>query len=325
MLASQRALASAQLNRSTAAEILEAKNPVREAMLESFRRRNTSLDGLFYDIGKVLPDEAGSLAMMLAREGALLIVPPSGSGKVQHFDTVDAFAQQGGDSIQILTVAGVGSTALGSAAFARNVADAFGQPVAAVVSGYGLADLASEALGGWFWFGGLNRLRHQFEILDTMSRPAPPSDASRMSSENMSAESMSGDGMPLSRLSLDTRTVMALLRDPRLRFGLLTGHSKGNLVISEALYELASMDQAVSGDPSIVTVSAAVAMPPTYKKIVDVIGGGDWFGAINCTPGVSIEKRWAQSGHHTNTELPFHLPVTEMFRDLIASGRVTLQ
>lgn len=316
MLTSPLRLATAQLSRSTVAEIAEAGNPVREAALESFRRRNTSLDALFYDIGVVQPHEAKSLAMMLAREGALLIVPPSGAGNVEHFDTVEAFAQNGGDRIRILSVAGVGSTALGSAAFARNIADAFGQPVAAVVSGYGLADLAAEALGGWFWFGGLNRLRHQFEFFDTASRPSPVAGT---------GATVTAETLPLSRLSLDTRTVVALLSDPRLQFAVLTGHSKGNLVLSEALYELTNGDGAARPDPVIVTVSAAVAMPKRHQKIVDVIGGVDWFGAINCTPGVGIEKRWPQCGHHTNTEVPLHLPVTSVFRDLLASGRIALQ
>ena len=43
-----------------------------------------------------------------------------------------------------------------------------GEPVAAVVSGYGLADLATEALGGFFLFGAANSLRHGFEWLDRL-------------------------------------------------------------------------------------------------------------------------------------------------------------
>lgn len=53
-------------------------------------------------------------------------------------------------SANALAIAGVGSSALGAAAFARNVADGLGEPVAAVVSGYGLADVLTEALGGFF-------------------------------------------------------------------------------------------------------------------------------------------------------------------------------
>ena len=75
-------------------------------------------------------------------------MPPTGAGSLVLCGTVDDFADAGGSEIRTLVVAGVGSSALGAAAFARNVADACGTPVAAVVSGYGLADLLTEALGG---------------------------------------------------------------------------------------------------------------------------------------------------------------------------------
>ncbi|UGX94288.1 hypothetical protein G6321_00053645 [Bradyrhizobium barranii subsp. barranii] len=101
-------------------------------------------------------------APWLAREGAILIVPRPAAVRSKLCGTVDEFAAAGGPNIHILAVAGGGTSALGSAAFARNVADAFETTVAAVVSGYGLSDLLTEALGGWFWFSALNRFSHQF-------------------------------------------------------------------------------------------------------------------------------------------------------------------
>jgi len=308
-LASQRSLACAQLGRNTVAEVLESRTPLREAALEAFRRRNAILDGLFYDIGNVANKEAMAIAPWLAREGAILIVPPTGQGSLVLCATPDDFAAAGGADLRVLAVAGVGSSALGAAAFARNVADAFGSPVAAVVSGYGLADLLTEALGGWFWFGTLNRVRHQFEGLDAMSRAL----------NGMESVSSTGTSLELSNISRDTTTVMALLTDPRFGFSLLTGHSKGNLVISEALYELERRPagKAISANEFwIVTVSAAVAMPKRYKKIIDVMGTIDGFGALNSSPGISVEKQCSMSWHHTNTEIAFHLPVTKVFREL---------
>lgn len=310
MLATQRSLATAQLGRNSLTEILESRTPLREVALETFRRRNAVLDGIFYDIGKVTDEEARHTAPWLAREGAILIVPPSGKGLLRLCNTVEDFANAGGADVRVLAVAGVGSSALGAAAFARNVADAFDVKVAAVVSGYGLADLLTEALGGWFWFGNINRLRHQFEQLDDMSRALNR------------PETLSPPTSPfeLGRVSLDTRTVMALLSDDRFSFSLVTGHSKGNLVISEALYELKDSPATGHTIPAdqfwIVTVSAAVAMPPRYKKIIDVMGTIDGFGALNSTPGISIEKACPFCWHHTNTDVPFHLPVKRVFREL---------
>jgi len=315
MLSTQRSLATAQLGRNSFQEIAESRTPLREASLEAFRRRNAVFDGLFYDIGKISHEEAVKTAPWLAREGAILIVPPSGGGSLRLCGKVEDFAIVGGADVQVLAVAGVGSSALGAAAFARNVADAFGVTVAAVVSGYGLADLLAEALGGWFWFGTLNRLRHQFETLDDMSRALNRP-------ETLGDTTSSFD---LDRVSLDTRTVMALLSDRRFRFSLVTGHSKGNLVISEALYELERQPagERIPADKFwIVTVSAAAAMPPRYEKIIDVMGTIDGFGALNSTLGVTIDKRCPLSWHDTNTDLPFHLPVTKAFRELIGERQV---
>jgi len=42
---------------------------------------------------------------------------------------------------------------VGAAAFAWNASSALAEPVAAIVPGYGLADVVPQALGGWFGFG----------------------------------------------------------------------------------------------------------------------------------------------------------------------------
>ena len=318
MLASQRSLVSAQLNRNTLTEINESPAPVREAALETFRRRNAFLDAWFYDVGKVAADEAAALSPWLAREGSILIVPPSGAGTLRLCRDIEEFASQGGRDVRALTVAGVGSSALGSAAFARNVADAFGAPVASVVSGYGLADLVTEAAGGWFWFGGLNKWRHDLEVLDEMARRASLSPV----------EETSPAAAHLGNVSLDTRRMYRLLIDPRFKFSLLSGHSKGNLVISEALFAIDNSAQASGHQPEadtwIVTVSAAIFMPPRFGKVIDVMGSIDWFGAFNSRHGIGIEKRSDWSWHHTNTELPLHLPVTATFRELAQTHGLAL-
>ena len=77
---------------------------------------------------------------------------------------------------------------------------------------------------------------------------------------------------------------MQLLADDRFDFSLVTGHSKGNLVISEGR-STSWRGRRNPGDKFwIVTVSAAVAMPRRYKKIVDVMGTIDGFGVLNSTP-----------------------------------------
>jgi hypothetical protein len=277
------------------------------AQLEAFRKRNAALDGLFYDISVVTPGEAHAISPWLAWEGSILHVPPTGQGALTVCRTIDDLNAL--EAAPSLTIAGVGSSALGSAAFARNVADATGMPAVAVVSGYGLSDFALEAAGGWFLFGGANRTRGLIRSLSQKfeSDVWEPKHTSR--------------SLDLARFSRDTATVIALLKDPRFDFTLLTGHSKGNLVLSEALYALTE-DEAplpIPSDTRIVTVSAAIFMPSPFTDIVDVMGAWDWFGDLNSSPRISIDISVPRAWHHTNREIPYHLPVTEALRAILGA------
>ncbi len=285
-------------------------SPLRNLSLESLRWRNTTLDALFYDVKTVTAEEAFYISSCLAAEGAILIVPPTGGAPLKLCDTIDDYLLGGGEAIDTLAVAGVGSSALGSAAFARNIADAIEKPVAVVVSGYGIADVMTEALGGYFLFGYLNGFRHQFERLDEFFGRPQFGVAPKLSLEK------------LAEASLDTQTVGALLAHPRLSFNLILGHSKGNLVISEALYRLAHADAAaanvLAARARIVTISARIAMPRPFRHVIDVMGEWDWFGEINSRHAIPVDEVVPQAGHHTNTELPNHLPVTEILRKVLA-------
>ncbi len=231
-------------------------SPIRNLSLEHLRRRNATLDTLFYDVKCVTAEEAFYISSCLAAEGAILIVPPTGADPLRLCDTVDDFFQAGGATIETLAIAGVGSSALGSAALGRNIADATGKPVAVVISGYGLADAVTEAMGGYFLFGYMNSVRHAFEQLDEFFGRPQFGVATRLSTDK------------LCQGSLDTQTVRALLVDPRLSLKLLVGHSKGNLVLSEALYDLAENEKErarqLAEALKIVTISARIAMPPLF-------------------------------------------------------------
>jgi hypothetical protein len=178
----------------------------------------------------------------------------------------EEFFEAGNNEVAALAVAGVGSSALGAAAFARNVADALDKQVAAVVSGYGLADVLTEALGGFFLFGALNSVRHAFERFDNLSKSA--------SRAGRSIETVDG----VVRLSEYTATVIGLLEDDRFSTQLLVGHSKGNLVISEALYAVQARSAALAAELSrrlsIVTISAKIGMPAVFPRIIDIMGAG---------------------------------------------------
>jgi hypothetical protein len=315
MFESLATLTTAQTARTTTFPMqLAAPAPALEWLLEAPRERNAALDALFYNLGNLTQDEAQDLALRYAAEGAILEVWPSRAPAIEVWRGRAAWGERGGD-YAALVVAGVGSSALGTAAFARDVADAADAPVLAVVSGYGLADLVAEAMGGYFLFGALNSTRHMFEWLDDL-RLARDTAAT----EQLASAPLLASPSDLARLSEDVCTVKHLLAGPA-RFGWLVGHSKGNLVLSEALYALRDDDRpafdALRARSNVITVSARIAMPRGFARIVDVMGELDGFGALNSRPSIDTDVSVPLAWHHTNTELPLHLPVAETLRPII--------
>lgn len=285
--------------------------PTSAALLEGLRQRNILLDALFYDVKAIRHDEALELAPSKAGEGAILIVPPSGGEPLRVLPDLDAFFAAGGDDVHTLTVAGVGSSALGTAAFARNVADAVGAPVAAVVSGYGLADLVTEAGGGFSWFAGLDglydlwaRLDHSLDWIRAAESGQTLIDPTRRQGHR------------------DAETIAALLADPRGRFERIVGHSKGNLAVADALHALQRDDRRRSDEIGetvrIVAVSARVKMPRSCRNVTEVVGRWDLICDFAMRregpPAVVVPDAW----HHTNTDLFGHLPVTAVLKEIEA-------
>src|SRR3984957_9234814 len=162
-------------------DLYNLQKPFVEPMLRLCRLSNTALDALFYDVGAlttklwaqhtVIDTGASHETVSSARPPQLLDLSaatnPSGSIIIvdaglapfvrQTFRDMKQFIDHanGGDGERprTLTITGVGSSAYGAVAFAWDVSTAIGEPVAAVVPGYGLADVVPQALGGWFGFG----------------------------------------------------------------------------------------------------------------------------------------------------------------------------
>ncbi len=288
------------------------KSPFRNIALEGLRQRNTSIDAFFYDIRSISADEAFYISDSLAAEGAIMIVPPTGAGPLILCDAMDEYLARGGRDVHVLAVAGIGGSALGAAAFARNVADAVKKPVAVVVSGYGVADAMTEVMGGPFLFGWLNSLRHPLELLDELSGQ-PDFGAPRTPSAD-------ADGS----MSRDTRTILALLSDPRLTFDLVVGHSRGSLLVAEAFDAMAENDPvrlaSLARQLQVVIFGARIALPRPLRDVIDVMGELDWFGEMNSRAEIPADRRIPGAGHHTNTELPGHLPVTSILREILAEA-----
>lgn len=271
---------------------------------------NTALDSLFYDVEALSLEERRHLAAQVKPEGIILEVGPSYAPSLRIWPGIEACEALRRD-YGALTVAGVGSSAVGAAALARNVADALDAPVLGVVSGLGLADLGSEAMGGFFLFGGLNAIRHAGAPFETWQWLTPPALRPRDP----------GHTFRMARNSADVRAIRELLGDGGVKVPYLVGHSKGNLVLSEALYALRETDRegfaSKAAEMRVVTFSARIAMPSQISRVIDVMGEFDSFGALNSRPDIPVDVSVPGAWHHTNTRLPFHLPVTKVLGDIV--------
>jgi hypothetical protein len=294
---------------------------------ESFRRSavlpwqmvNGAVDAVFYDIGALSPEERAALSAAANPEGSVLVVHPAEAGQpirsLTPWDFVHEQSAGTGEPVDAVAVAGVGSSALGSAALARNVADHLRRPVAAVVSGLGLADVLTEALGGWFVLGAANRLRdylaRAFDALELEDHVRDD-----VSHEAVSSQLRSSDiererfiyGSPDS-----TALLYLLLRlGPRLR--LLVGHSKGNYSIANALEGWLAARRLratpLGAQPGVVTLGAVIRFPEELTDVHQFLGRADWFGWVNSRHSVAhtdVPGAW----HSLNSLVPGHLSVSE--------------
>ncbi|MGY1623002.1 hypothetical protein ACI789_12455 [Geodermatophilus sp. SYSU D00965] len=285
-------------------------------------QRNALVDSLFYDVGGLSAEELAQLSPLTDREGSVVVVPPTGRGAVRHYRTALRFLDAEGDRIRALAVAGVGSSVVGTVALARNVADAIGSDVAGVVTGYGLTDLATEALGGWFLFGAADRARMWLEewmetTRVTLTGAVPAALAAR-------------DLEPLRHLQpvpgLDVATVGDILRAGPPELVLLVGHSKGNLLLDVVLEQF--VDD-LDGDGHawfdrlhVVTFGAVVGLPAEVHHVRQYLGSLDVLGRLNSrrgTPRTVVPR----AGHHLNRRLPCHLDAVRTLQEYLAGGAVT--
>ncbi len=275
------------------------------APVRLLRAGNNVLDLLFYDVHTIPAAKRRDLLRWSDPDGSILVVHP-GDGherEVAHFEHVEDFlASPDAKRLEVVAIAGVGSSALGTAALAANVADALDRPVVGIVSGYGLADAVAEGLVGWFVLRPTNLLR---QVIDTWFAPLTPV------LRKISADTQpNGDprrlvayvrGLP------ETDCLNRLLSLPESSVAIMVGHSKGNLSIATALDNLTQEQvEALCPRLRVATLSALVQLPASLAAARQFMGILDNFGLMNSTlPQVAMFVPWAT--HTLNTRLPFHL------------------
>ena len=275
---------------------------VADEFLSILKQRNTALDAFFYDVGKLSKAEKNQLIEANVREGSIIIVPPSQSDEpLKLLKHPRDFIAGDHHKVTKFVIAGVGSSDVGAAALARNVADFFAEPVAAIVAGYGLEDLVSEALGGWFVLGQANRRARI--VIDENHQFSPDEDIAEQD-------------IPFVKGNPDSTTLLHLLLSGKVKCDLLLGHSKGCLSIANALFGLIDYGYSTIisnriNQTKVITTGAVVELPEHFDHYCQFLGSIDWFGGLNSRIGLPFH---AVPGafHHTNTQLPFSLSVEQV-------------
>jgi len=202
-----------------------------------------------------------------------------------------------------LTVTGVGSSALGSVAMAWDVAVALQEPVAAIVPGYGLADVVPQALGGWYGFELYDALQRTTQ--DFLSNFAP---TLAMMGKDLALSTpgrqTAATGAPVFRHGSAASDDVHAILDAVSGIVRLIGHSKGALAIENALR---SLSQAQTKTITVYTFGCPISEEVHGKCYAQYLGCIDALGIWNSIG--NGPEHWPFADHSTNTLIPFSLGV----------------
>lgn len=281
--------------------------------------RNMAFDPLFYDVNTLSTEERSEIVAACARgaydEGGMLLMQP-GEG-CKYYSTSRELCEQN-ISLDAVAVPGVGSSPLGTAAFARQVANAVKRPVVGIIAGYGVCDVVAEGMGGWFDFGMRNRA---LSALSFWQQCMGIRSAEQAVESRKALDVLSTKGGPEEE---DVNTVLNIMLRKNDKLRLLVGHSKGALVLQRACdLFLEEEEQKLSKDkwkklgPKVLlaTFGCGVSLPKRFPNAKQFVGTWDLLGFMNtpmtlCASDKQFEWVWHKF-HDLVKANPFHMPIEE--------------
>jgi hypothetical protein len=317
----------------------EVPRPLIEPTLRALRLGNTLLDALFYDVdvlarelrlrGSLVVTGGGEpaapatsettfpfstldLSALANPEGAILVVDSGRPPHVRRFEDVREFldwVNVEGQAVTAASVTGVGSSALGSVAFAWNISTALDEPVAAIVPGYGVADVVQQGLGGWFGFG-----MHTWWIKqasqEMLAHLAPQTAGiGRQLMKTAPGHAEASTGAPVFRRGSGSSDVLHAILRGAPQFSRLFGHSKGALVIENAILGL---PEEITERLHIATFGCPIGEDTNincYSQFLGLFDSIGWLNSWGNRPETMIPTH-----HSTNTRIPFSMPVSRLTR-----------
>lgn len=309
--------------------------PFVEPAVRACRLFNTVLDSVFYDVptlraalaekdepmrklGEKPPSRIVDFDALSDPEGSLLLIDATTEPYVHKYKNVELFLNSPYEEtrkVAIATITGVGSSALGSAALAWNISVALGQPVLAIVPGYGVADVMLQALGGWFGFGLYDFLQTKGVVQNSLANLAPQTARIGRQLSASTPDAKTVHGGPVFRYGSGSSDVLhALMQYREQSFRLLVGHSKGALQIGNAI---ASLTPAQTAGLRVVTLGCPIAKSVEGVSYHQYLGLYDALGQLNMWE--NWPDRWTSTWHSTNPELPPAMIAGELTKDAIAA------
>ena len=297
---------------------------------------NTVLDAIFYDTpglsaalaareaptvaaGDKPPSRIIDFNALSDPEGSLLLIDATTQPYVHRYQDVEAYLASPHDEtrqVQIATITGVGSSALGSAAFAWDISAALGRPVLAIVPGYGVADVVLQSLGGWFGFGMHDFLQSKGLIQWSLASFAPQTATIGRELSASAPGATTIRGAPVFRFGSGSSDVLhALMLHRKPPFKLLIGHSKGALQIGNAILSLAP--ECTRG-LRVVTLGCPIAQSVDGVDYFQYLGLLDALGQLNMWG--HWPTTWTDTWHSTNPRLPPAMDAGRLAADSQMSG-----
>ncbi|MCA1438022.1 hypothetical protein I6F33_34470 [Bradyrhizobium sp. BRP20] len=291
-----------------------------EPAVRACRLFNTALDIVFYDVATLAAQLAEKDASVRAREekppsrivqldalsdpeGSLLLIDANTAPYVHRYTNVEVFLTSPHPetrAVEIVTITGVGSSALGSAALAWDISIALGKPVLAIVPGYGMADVILQALGGWFGFGLYDYLHAKSLIQNALANAAPRTASIGRQLPASTPDAKTLHGAPVFRHGSGSSDVLhALLLHRDAAFKLLVGHSKGALQIGNAIR---SLPPDRSHELRVVTLGCPISTDVEGVSYYQYLGLFDALGQLNMWG--HRPNQWPPTWHSTNPKLP---------------------